>query len=424
VFFGIAAFALYAAEAGIWFLLVKTYSRGGLVAAFVAMVAFFLTHGKTCMRLARCFWNLAVRAGLVLTMCFAFGFAARLAPSHMTQDRSVLNRIDLWKGALVMTSDSPFRGWGHKLGGMTYINWYQPLEHTTRPVGFVNSYLEVAVEQGSPVLFVAVSCACAMLLVAARLRRACWIAAAGASLISWLASNLWSSLWFWPGLWILPAVAMLCILIAAINIKRDWIMIAVLSTASGLVAWAFVIGAGNMLADAMPFQAKPAANGDAAIVAGRRMREKIPRPNLELWVDASVTGRYWGRTIRTLLGDTACGNLMVYAPWARRSNWIEQPANKRVYSGFQAELSGARDFYKGTIIVIHPTVYPPSEELPNELYSKVTVCLPDVDVSAYNLSWRLWAGKNGARLVLTSQGGTRINPGHDKEFWRSLLFDE
>jgi len=41
-----ALLAAYVVEAGIWFLLVKTYSRGGLVAAVAGMVLFFLLEKK------------------------------------------------------------------------------------------------------------------------------------------------------------------------------------------------------------------------------------------------------------------------------------------------------------------------------------------------------------------------------------------
>jgi len=209
----------YAVEAGVWFLLVKTYSRGGLVAAFAGMVFFFILHSRGSLLLltkgdgsSRNFVGsrmlpLLSRIVFIAMLCTTMGFASRISPDYVTQDKSVLNRLDEWKGALVMIHDSPFNGWGYKLGGLAYRNWYQPMSHETRPIGFVNSYLEVAVEQGSHVLFLAIVCACALLLIAVRLRKATWVTAAGASLVAWFASNLWSSLWSWPGLWILPGIA-------------------------------------------------------------------------------------------------------------------------------------------------------------------------------------------------------------------------
>jgi O-antigen ligase len=374
----VALIALYIIEAGIWFLLVKTYSRGGLVASVVAMVFFFglsstgsLPVGSRSMgilpmrfvrhgRLARVLGNILIRIVLIAVLCMATGFASRISPDYTMQDKSILNRLDQWKGAIVMINDSPFHGWGYKLGGMAYQNWYQPLSHTTRPIGFVNSYLEVAVEQGSHVLFLAIVCSVALLLIAAKLRNVTWVAGTGASLVAWMASNLWSSIWLWPGLWILPGLAVVCILVAAVflnpksrnpksqkNLKsqipnpkgRDYVASAIDSLTVGIVVWVAIVGAGHVLAKDFPFQAKPAARGDAAIVTRRGSREKSSELRTELWVDAAGAGRYWGKTIRTILeNDTTCGSFIVYAPWALKTNRLKQPANKCVYSGFQAGL--------------------------------------------------------------------------------------
>jgi len=330
----------------------------------------------------------------------------------------------LWKGALVMINDSPFHGWGYKLGGMAYQSWYQPLSHTTRPVGFVNSYLEVAVEQGSHVLFIAIVCATAMLFIAARLRREGWVAAAGVSLAVWLVSNLWSSLWFYPSLWILPGIAMLCIIIAAFKIRRKLPGIMALSLIAGIVIWSLIVGAGHVLSRNAPFQASPVANGNAAIVARRGEREKSPKLNTELWVDSAVMGRYWGKTIRTILEDHPSGSFLVHAPWALPGNRLERPANKYVYSGFQATLAFNWSSDNKPIIILHPTVYPPATIPAGKRHSEIIVCLPAIDMVLVSLPWRIWAAKNGAKLVFSPQGSIIIDPKQNKEFWRTLLFNE
>jgi O-antigen ligase len=423
VIFKIATVALHAIELALWFLLVKTYSRGGLVAAVSAMAVFFLLHGKTRMKWPRCIQNMAARLVVVLAMCVIFGFAARMAPSHLAQDRSVLNRVELWKGALVMISDSPFQGWGHQLGGMAYINWYQPLTDATRPVGFVNSYLEVAVDHGAPVLFLTLLCAGALLYIIVRLRTMCWVSAAGASVVAWLVSNLWSSLWYRLTLWILPVLAVLCIIIAAFRLGKEIPRILAYASVFGIVIMTGIIASGHMLAKKTIYQARPVANGDAAIVWMRHSSEAMARPRTELWIDGNVMGRYWGRTIRSV-SDSINGSLLVHAPWALRENRMRTDAGKCVYMGFQAELAWEMAGGEKTTMILHPAIYPPKGDFKGGRHNAVIVCLPEVDVSAYNLPWRRWAGKTGARLVFSPQSGTRINPGHEAAFWRSLLFDE
>jgi len=180
-------FAAYAVELALWFLLIKTYSRGGLVAAVAAMVVFFILHGLRgtgCQPVgledktrashpchpthpthpthpARTSWKpvlrrliseIMIRVVVVAVLCAAVGFVSRISPSYVAQDKSVLNRVELWKGALAMMSDSPFYGWGTGQGGRAFANWYQPLDKTVRPMSFVNSYLDTGVEQGAHIL--------------------------------------------------------------------------------------------------------------------------------------------------------------------------------------------------------------------------------------------------------------------------------
>ena len=249
-----ALFVVFVLELGLWFLLAKTYSRGGLLAAGMGMLFFFILHGlrgtgdspvssmgcqpmfrKWHGRLARVLhmggtpmphnptgWqpvlrNLIVRIALVAVICTAVGFSSRMAPGYMTQDNSVLNRFEMWKGAMVMMNDTPFHGWGRGMGGMAYVNWYQPLEAPQRSLRVVNSYLEVAVEHGTPVLFISLACALALVLLAARQRsRHTWALAAGSVLVTWLTANLLTSLWAEPTLWILPAIAMIGVIVGAL----------------------------------------------------------------------------------------------------------------------------------------------------------------------------------------------------------------
>ena len=107
--------------------LMHTLSRGGILAA-AAGFAVLLTHlrhlrpwprGKT----------LAV-AGAVMVMLVGAVFlqaSSRFAQSY--QDRSVTNRLAIWKQAPRMMVDAPW-GWGIGNSGTAYMSWYQPLKNT------------------------------------------------------------------------------------------------------------------------------------------------------------------------------------------------------------------------------------------------------------------------------------------------------
>jgi len=207
-----------------------------------------------------------------------------------------------------------------------------------------------------------------------------------------------------------------------------------------------------MLARDVPFQARPVAHGDAAVVSWRGKDESAAGLRAELWVDAAVTGRYWGKAIRAILENKPCGSFIVYAPWAAaepprftvyglqftvsghsrtRRGAAAPRAGRVVYTGFQAalladDISGKARHPVGPIIILHPTVYPPAMNLASAgaRRPEITVCLPAFDISAYNLAWRRWAAENGAKLVFSPQGGARIDPDQNREFWRDLLFNE
>ena len=206
------------------------------------------------------------------------------------------------------------------------------------------------------------------------------------------------------------------------------------------------VRAGRVFAKGFPFQARPVVRGDAAIVSRRGERSGARELRSEIWVDAAVTGRYWGKAIRAILEDKDCGRVIVYAPWAMRGNRVEQAAGRRVYIGFQAELVNGKDAGEESIIVFHPTVWPPAMEgrarapgapqavggehgglgetaLPSDACN-VTVCLPAFDASPYNLPWRRWAAESGAKVVFSLQCGARIDSDQNREFWRELLFNE
>jgi len=131
------AFVAYAVELGVWFLLVKTYSRGGLVAAVAGMAFFFGLRGagravspkpphssSTFSAVSEKppyppILKMAIRLALVAALCVAVGFISRFSPDHLAADKSVSNRLDMWRGALAMIYDSPFHGWGFRNGGLS-----------------------------------------------------------------------------------------------------------------------------------------------------------------------------------------------------------------------------------------------------------------------------------------------------------------
>ena len=89
---------------------------------------------------------------IVLLLC-APGMWARLAPAYVTQDASIFNRIELWKGAVKLISSAPVRGWGYQNTGTAYMNWFQRVDADIYYNGLVNSYLQIGAAWGLLALF-------------------------------------------------------------------------------------------------------------------------------------------------------------------------------------------------------------------------------------------------------------------------------
>ncbi len=139
---------LHIACAIILFLIALTYSRGTTLGVLVAMAA-------------ACF---ILKTSRLRILCLVAWFAAislvtphwldRYAQVFPLRDRSVLNRLDVWKGAAVMLADHPIIGVGSNAFSQCYFLWYQ---HTNNQYHYgyaMNNLLGFGSEHGIPVFFV------------------------------------------------------------------------------------------------------------------------------------------------------------------------------------------------------------------------------------------------------------------------------
>lgn len=137
---------------GAWYCLIMTFSRGGLVAAAVALLYLI---GQAVLRGGKrdTAWHKRVDLWLALLLMAALaggtiwnGLGAR-STKTLGQDASVGNRMELWNSALQMAAEN-VHGFGTGKSGEQYMQWYQPLERQEGYRTMVNSYLTFLVEQG------------------------------------------------------------------------------------------------------------------------------------------------------------------------------------------------------------------------------------------------------------------------------------
>jgi len=122
--------------------LILTYSRGGGIAYGVGLM--FLIYYAPHLRI------------LCLCCMLGFGMGIILIPKGLDrvgsmadeEDRSITNRLEVWKGALEITADYPFSGIGVDQFGKQFSAWYQPRNMDTSYKTALNNYLTISSERG------------------------------------------------------------------------------------------------------------------------------------------------------------------------------------------------------------------------------------------------------------------------------------
>lgn len=135
-----------------WYCLIMTYSRGGMVAAGIALL-YLASHAVVRSRKPGTPWHksaevwLSVLLAAVLAVGTMWNGLGTRSTEGLGKDASVGNRMELWNGALQMAAENA-HGFGTGKSGEQYMQWYQPLERHEGYRTMVNSYLTFLVEQG------------------------------------------------------------------------------------------------------------------------------------------------------------------------------------------------------------------------------------------------------------------------------------
>jgi pimeloyl-ACP methyl ester carboxylesterase len=185
---------------GLLLALLRTYSRGGWVAYIVAGIVFLLSLKK---------WR---RVPVFLFIIFIIFL--NLVPDAIERtdmgvvgkDRSVGNRVLVWKGALSMTADHWISGVGVGQFGEQFTPWYQPLEMNTRYIAALNNFLTLSSETGIIVLFLYLAAVFSILWLAwleARMRQHPLMLGVVCAEVVYLVSGMFTySLTIWQVAWL------------------------------------------------------------------------------------------------------------------------------------------------------------------------------------------------------------------------------
>ncbi len=420
--------------------LVKTYSRGALVGTLAALGLAATMNGwwfwrarrvpagvpvmKTKRSFAACLAPWLTRGVLLAALLCSSDFTQRLAPDYATSDKSVTNRVDLWKGGLELIAISPLHGWGWGNSGASFMHWTQPIGRAEGYKSMVNSYLTVGVEGGLPVL-AGVLTVCALVfslgirsLIGGGARcpqrdiaswsvgsalgtmRSTFLLAATTSWAAWLVCLFFSNLWIIPLLWMIPGVTAACLIglaVRSINarmVRLDLVRIGILAAVASGGLWF----AGAWLESRSPVQIIRHAGGEVELARHGQVA------NAYGWIvlpDSHVLGEAYGQELRRwVIASPQPLHLLVPA-----SPDAALPTMGTVVA-FGAACTDAR--LKGrTVMLIHPTLDPDNS---TELGKGSRLQLAGIDVAQKNTAWTDWAARRG--LVVEQSWGlaTDVRP--------------
>ena len=285
--------------------LILTFSRGGLVAAAVALGYVWVRQfGNAEGRHRRgmqgkWFFGLSMILILALAGVSVWQGLANRSVTALGGDASVSNRWDLWKAGLQMAYENP-PGTGFGKSGWEFMQWYQPVERTESYRTMVNSYLTFLVERGWGLFALSLFGFFGLWFISASVGDACEVSTAlRASLVAFGVAGIFSTTMENGVLWILPGGASVLL---AIFVSRDfagkafgWPLLRAGGTTMLLLLVLWATGAALSRRDILSREFTRGAVGAVSL------REEGSRETIDLYSDENVLGDRWGKLVRTLV---------------------------------------------------------------------------------------------------------------------------
>ena len=271
--------------------LMHTFSRGGVLAALCGLGAVLACQWfeKRTMPNGRI---LAVLLAMLVIVSSAVFLNAHTRFSQSAQqDRSISNRLEIWREVPTMLYDAP-RGWGGSSASRAFMEWYQALDFTEVYGSLVNNHLTWLVEMGWMGRFLYLSGWLLALVLCRPVREAPWMSICLGVLVAFFVAMTFSYMTRNVSLWALPVCALLAAIVARIY-YRKWDL---------KMWWIAPAGAAAILAIFVASaHSSPIHKGKGYVIFNRSGGE------VSWWVlpDARVTGSMPGRVLRG--SDEMCG---------------------------------------------------------------------------------------------------------------------
>ncbi|MDR0533582.1 MAG: O-antigen ligase family protein [Verrucomicrobiales bacterium] len=351
--------------------LVHTISRGGLVAIIVGSIPLVIYAPRPWER------NKVVAIVFSILLMFTFslylGAQARYVQGVVQEDRSISNRLALWKYAPTMMVDAP-GGWGHNKAIKSYMLWYRPLDKTEGYRNFVNAHLDWLVDYGWGGRAMYVFAWLTIFILCWPNVRARWLAIPCGIWLAHFTASFFSSVTESRWVWVLPCAA-IAVALGYRIFRNTW---------PEQKRWLIpVIGSGLVLA-VLWYWGQP---GTHLYKTGDIVTIGKGAPKVWLVANSKVMGRSYGIAIRSKVVDK-----MKDPPAVAVVSSVENiPASATagatlVLVGEFADIDKTRLVSMinaaRKVILLNPTVYPQELDVKAEARSKIKVIAGEFSSSA------------------------------------------
>lgn len=267
---------------GLGVCLIHTFSRGGLIALFAGMlpVIYFVQRPWPWFKLV----VIGISVWGIIGFSLYLNAHERLGQGVQTEDRSITNRLELWKVAPQMMVDSP-SGWGFGNSGNAYMQWYQPLNRNEYYRTLVNSHLTWLVELGWPGRFLYFMVWFSIFLLCWPSSRTRWFSIIFGIWLAYAVAATFSSVAESPWLWIVPGLGLIIALGYRV-LRKEW---------PAPVAWTFPIGLASAALAALWLSGR-----SDSMILGSEKKVIWGKSQPAVWVvwNQKVMGSNYGRSLR------------------------------------------------------------------------------------------------------------------------------
>jgi hypothetical protein len=360
---------------GLGVCLVHTLSRGGVVAALAGPFILIWQAPRPWPRRRVLAGLLAL--GLLAGASVYLQAHQRYGQGIASEDRSVTNRLKIWKHVPQMMADAP-NGWGHHQAQEAYMQWYQDVDAPETYLNLINTHFTWLVEMGWLGRFAYVAGWGIIFLLCwpnefARWRSvplAIWLALATGASFTHVADSTW--------MWTLPAASLILVLLAR-AMTRDWPPLRQWA-AAGLPALVLLIATFTM-----------GALHSNDVIRGSRDGVILGRGEPAIWIVArrEIMGEQYGKTLRRHLRSQTQGPAVgvVIGPAS-----IPMSSACAIAAGGTLSIEDLHELTRRTqagarLVLLNPAFYPQEIAEAQSVVTRVSCIFGEYSQSAARSAW-------------------------------------